>query len=148
MQSLESLLWVKVLHIVMVIAWMVGIFYLPRIFVHMVEGQAAGEDVRRLKIMAQKLFTFMTIMAVFAVGSGFVLWLHFSVGKGAGWMHGKLGVVCLMAVYHVVCGSMLRKVKNDKLNWSNVALRWFNELPLALLVGILYFVIVARYTGT
>ena len=147
MQSLEALLWVKVLHIVMVIAWMVGIFYLPRIFVHTVEGQAAGEDVRRLTIMAQKLYTFMTIMAVFAVGSGFMLLIHYGL-QGAGWMHGKLGVVCLMAVYHVVCGSMLKKIKNDKLNWSNVALRWFNEIPLVLLVGILYFVIVARYTGT
>ena len=136
-----AMLWVKVLHIVMVIAWMVGIF------VHTVEGRAAGEDVRRLAIMAQKLYTFMSIMAVFAVGSGFMLLIHYGL-QGAGWMHGKLGVVCLMAVYHVVCGSMLKKIKNDKLNWSNVALRWFNELPLFMLVGILYFVVVARYTGT
>ena len=135
------MLWVKVLHIVMVIAWMVGIFYLPRIFVHLVEGKAAGEDVRRLVIMAKKLFGFMTIMAVVAVGSGLVLLRHYNIGRGVGWMHGKLGVVCLMAVYHVVCGMVLKKIKNDTMNWSSVALRWFNELPLFMLVGILYFVV-------
>jgi len=124
----------------MVIAWMVGIFYLPRIFVHFVEGKAAGEDVRRLVIMAKKLFAFMTIMAVFAVGSGIALWVIYAARIGY-WMHAKVGVVALMAIYHIFCGSVLKKIESDSLIWSSKALRWFNELPLVLLVGILYFVV-------
>jgi protoporphyrinogen IX oxidase len=131
------MLWVKLIHIVMIIAWMVGIFYLPRIFVHYAEGRANNEGVERVKIMGQKLFSFTTIMAVFAIISGSTLWLHYKIGFGSHWVMAKLGFV----VYHALCGVMLKRMKNDTLNWSSKALRWFNELPLFLLVAILYFVI-------
>ena len=83
--------YVKVLHLLAIISWMAGIFYLPRIFVHYVEGQRAGEDVRRLKVMARKLYHFTSMMAVFALASGLWLWLGF--GFGGGWLHVKLAMV-------------------------------------------------------
>ena len=65
------MLWVKTIHILFVMSWMAGIVYLPRIFVHFVEGQAAGEQVDRLAIMARKLYGFTTVMMVLAIVSGF-----------------------------------------------------------------------------
>ena len=92
------MLWVKTFHILFVMSWMAGIFYLPRIFVHFVEGQAAGEQVDRLAIMARKLYGFMTVMMVLALVSGVVLWLVY--GFAGGWLHVKLVFVCYLMVYH------------------------------------------------
>ena len=69
------MLWLKAAHILFVMSWMAGIFYLPRIFVHFVEGKEAGQDVTRLAIMAKKLYGFMTIMMMIAIGTGIWLWL-------------------------------------------------------------------------
>jgi hypothetical protein len=79
------MLYVKALHLLAIISWMAGVFYLPRIFVHYVEGQRAGEDVRRLAVMARKLYHFTSIMAVFSLGSG--LWLWLTYGFAGGWIH-------------------------------------------------------------
>ena len=86
--------YVKALHLLFIISWMAGIFYLPRIFVHYVEGQGAGEDVRRLKVMARKLYHFTSILAVFALASG--IWLMMGFGFGGGWLHAKLAMVVLL----------------------------------------------------
>ena len=83
------MLWVKVFHIMMVIAWMAGLFYLPRILVHYAEGLRLGEDVRRLELMATKLFRFMTLVAVQAVAAGLWFWLAVG-GSGAGAMVASL----------------------------------------------------------
>ena len=74
------MLWYKMLHILAMTSWMAGIFYLPRIFVHYVEGRAAGQDVSRLAIMAGKLYGFMTIMALFTLALGLWLWLGYGWG--------------------------------------------------------------------
>ena len=92
------MLWIKVAHVLFVIAWMAGLFYLPRIFVHHQEGSNAGEDVRRLVTMAQKLFRFSSVMMVLAIVPGTVLWLGY--GFNGGWMHAKLGFVGLLLAYH------------------------------------------------
>ena len=73
------MLYLKGFHLLAIISWMAGIFYLPRIFVHYVEGLKAGEDVRRLKVMARKLYHFTSIMAVFSLGTGTGLWLTLSL---------------------------------------------------------------------
>ncbi len=92
------MLWLKTFHILFVMSWMAGIFYLPRIFVHFVEGQQAGQQVDRLAIMARKLYGFMTIMMVLAVGSGLWLWLGY--GFAGGWLYVKLLFVTFMLGYH------------------------------------------------
>jgi putative membrane protein len=119
------------------------VFYLPRIFVHYVEGQRAGEDVRRLAVMASKLYHFTSMMAVFALGSGVWLWLGY--GFAGGWLHAKLGVVVLLIAYHVSMRVLLKRLQRGGTLPSSTALRWYNELPLLILVAILYLVVVKPF---
>lgn len=134
------MLWIKVFHILMVIAWMAGLFYLPRIFVHYVEGLKLGEDVQRLGIMATKLFRFMTIMALQAIVAGLWLWLGY--GISGDWLYGKLLFVMALVIYHLVCWFYLQRLLDNRLDMSGLYLRFFNEAPLLMLIPILVFVIV------
>lgn len=138
------MLWVKMLHILFVMSWMAGIFYLPRIFVHYAEGQAAGEDVRRLVIMARKLFNFMTIVMIPAVATGLWLWLDW--GIRGGWLHAKLTLVALLLAYHYWTLTQVRRMEQaGQLSHDGVFYRWMNEIPLLLLVGILIMVVVKPF---
>lgn len=138
-----SFLWIKLLHILAMTSWMAGIFYLPRIFVHYVEGREAGQDVARLEIMARKLFGFMTIMAVFTLGFGLWLWLGF--GFRGGWLHAKLLFVAFLIGYHLWCFSYLKKLQRGVLDRSGRYFRLFNELPLLIFIPILYFVLMKPF---
>lgn len=137
------MLYVKALHLLAVMSWMAGIFYLPRIYVHYVEGQAAGEDVRRLAIMARKLYHFASMMGVFALASGLWLWLGF--GFAGGWLHVKLALVLLLVGYHISMRVLLKRLQRGAPLPSATALRWYNELPLVLLVAILWMVVVKPF---
>ncbi len=140
------MLWVKMLHILFVMSWMAGIFYLPRIFVHFVEGQQAGEDVRRLVIMAEKLYRFMTIMMVIALATGLWLWLWLGYGFSGGWLHVKLTLVVLLLAYHFWAGARVRQMKTTAhLDHTGVFYRWMNEIPLLLLIGILIMVVIKPF---
>ncbi len=106
---------------------MAGIFYLPRIFVHYVEGRAAGEDVRRLQVMARKLYHFTSMMAVFALASG--IWLWQGYGFRGGWLHAKLAMVVLLIAYHISMRVYMKRMQVDGRLPSSKTLRWYNELP-------------------
>ncbi len=138
-----AILWIKTFHILFVMSWMAGIFYLPRIFVHFVEGQAAGQQVDRLAIMARKLYGFMTIMMVIAIGTGLWLWLGY--GFRGGWLHVKLLFVGLMLVYHFWCWKRMKEMQNGHLDHGGVFYRWMNELPLILTIVILIMVVVKPF---
>ena len=137
------MLWLKTFHILFVMSWMAGIFYLPRIFVHFVEGKQAGEQVDRLAIMARKLYGFMTIMMMLAIGTG--LWLWLAYGFSGGWLHVKLTFVGLMLVYHFWTKARMKEMQKGKLNHSGVFYRWMNELPLILTIVILIMVVVKPF---
>ncbi|GGB98271.1 membrane protein [Marinobacterium zhoushanense] len=137
------MLWVKMLHILAMTSWMAGIFYLPRIFVHYVEGRAAGQDVTRLEIMARKLYGFMTIMALFTLGFGLWLWLGY--GFSGGWLHAKLLFVLLLIGYHLWCRAYLQQMQRGELRQSGRYFRLYNELPLLIFVPILIFVVVKPF---
>jgi putative membrane protein len=137
------MLYMKVFHLLAIISWMAGVFYLPRIFVHFVEGRQAGEDVRRLKVMARKLYHFTSMMAVFALASGLMLWLYF--GVSGGWLHAKLGMVVLLIAYHISMRVFMKRMQADGQLPSSTALRWYNELPLLILLPILYFVVLKPF---
>ena len=137
------MLWVKTFHILAMTSWMAGIFYLPRIFVHFVEGQEAGEDVRRLAIMASKLYSFMTIMALFTLGLGLWLWLGY--GFTGGWLHAKLLFVVLLIGFHFWCRAYLQRLKANQLTRSGTYFRLFNELPLLIFVPILILVVLKPF---
>lgn len=137
------MLWFKMLHILAMTSWMAGIFYLPRIFVHYAEGRSAGEDVRRLVVMARKLYGFMTIMAVFTLGFGLWLWLGY--GFSGGWIHAKLALVLLLIGFHLCCRHYVQQLKQDQLTKSGRYFRLFNELPLLIFVPILILVVLKPF---
>jgi putative membrane protein len=135
--------YVKIFHLLAIISWMSGIFYLPRIFVHYVEGQNAGEDVRRLKVMARKLYHFTSMLAVFALASGIWLWAGF--GFGGGWLHAKLAMVVLLIGYHISARVFMKRMLRDAPLPKSVTLRWYNEAPVLILLAILWLVVVKPF---
>ncbi|MCB1121347.1 MAG: CopD family protein [Verrucomicrobiae bacterium] len=134
-------IWLKIIHLVMVMAWMVSIFYLPRILVHIVEGKAEGQSVDRIFIMARKLFKFGNIMSIIALVTG--VWIGISMGyfSGQGWLHAKLLFVILFFGYNHMTFGLVKKAEKGTLTWSSKALRWFNEIPLVALIIVVWLVI-------
>ena len=142
------MLWVKALHIVFVASWFAGLFYLPRIFVNLAMVAPDSHAERdRLLLMARKLLRFSTLLAVPALALGFWLWLVYGIGRGPGndWMHAKLLVVALSLVYHHVCGRLLRQLAQGQSLHSHVWFRWFNELPVLLLLAAVVLVVVKPF---
>lgn len=142
------MLWVKAFHIVFVASWFAGLFYLPRIFVNLAMVAPDSQAERdRLLLMARKLLRFSTLLAVPALALGFWLWLGYGIGRGPGndWMHAKLLVVALSLVYHHVCGRLLRQLDQGQSRHSHVWFRWFNELPVLLLLTAVVLVVVKPF---
>jgi putative membrane protein len=137
------ILWFKALHLIAVIAWLAGIFYLPRIFVHYAEGQARGEDVRRLVIMARRLLGFMTLMAALAVAFGLTLWL--GLHDSGRWLMIKLLFVIGLILYHLLCRRLLGRLLRGQPLPSARTLRWLNEGALLLVVPIIILAVVKPF---
>lgn len=129
----------KTLHIVFVIAWFAGLFYLPRLYVY--HASSVDEiSQERFKVMERKLFWgIMTPAALLALLFGTIMWLH--LGITGTWLHIKLGLVLLLVIYHVWCGKLLFDFKNNRNKHGHVWYRWFNELPVLALIAIVYLVI-------
>ena len=140
------MLWIKSLHIVFVVSWFAGLFYLPRIFVNLAM-ETDPASVKRLLLMARKLFRFMTILAVPALVFGLWLFLGYGIGRGAGqgWMHAKLALVLVLIGYHHGCGVLLRKFERGVNTRSHTFYRWFNELPVLVLLAIVILVVVKPF---
>jgi putative membrane protein len=137
------MLWVKALHLIAVIAWLAGLFYLPRIFVHFAEGTLQGEDVRRLVVMARRLFAFMSIMGALALLLGLWLWLGFH--DGGLWLMIKLLFVLALIAYHIACRVLLGRMLHSRPMPSPAALRLFNEAPLLAVVPIIILAVVKPF---
>ena len=140
------MLWIKSLHLLFVVSWFSGLFYLPRIFVNLADSQDASVTTRLL-MMSRRLYRFTSILMVIALAFGLVLWLYYGIGRGPGngWMHAKLALVVLVIGYHHACGSLLKKFENGRNVRSHVWYRWFNEVPVALLFAIIVLVIVKPF---
>ena len=139
------MLWIKAFHIVFVASWFAGLFYLPRIFVNLAMVPAGSIAEReRLLLMARKLLRFMTMIAVLALGLGVWLWLGWWRGAG-GWLHAKLVVVALIIGYHHACAVLLRKIANGTDRHSHVWYRYFNEIPVLLLIVAVVLVVVKPF---
>lgn len=136
----NAYLWVKTLHIVFITSWFAGLFYLPRIFVNLAD-EKMPEAYFRLLGMAERLFRFMTILAMPAVLLGLTLWLGFGIGAGDIWMHAKLFFVLLVIGYHHACWILLKKFRANLNTKSGIWYRWFNEVPVILLLIIVALVI-------
>ena len=132
-------LWTKTAHLVFVIAWMSCVFYLPRILVNIAEAGDAPEVRARLVLMGRRLVRFGHTIFGFAVVLGLVLWLHYHVAGG--WLHAKLALVALLLVHFIVAGRWLKRAGAGHAVPSPRALRWFNEVPVLLLVGVVFLVL-------
>ena len=136
------MLWIKAFHIVFVASWFAGLFYLPRIFVNLAqETQPAALE--RLLGMARRLYRFTTILSVPAVLLGLWLWLGY--GFNGGWLHAKLALVLVTIGYHHACGSLLRKFEAGQNKRSHKWFRYFNEVPVLLLLAIVILVVVKPF---
>jgi len=138
-------LWFKALHIVLVVSWFAGLFYLPRIFVNLAMVPARGPERDRLILMARKLYRFVTPIGVLAIAFGLWLWLGEGIGQGEGWMHAKLAIVVLLIAYHVACGRILAGFERMTMQRSHVWFRWFNEIPVVLLLCAVVLVVVKPF---
>ncbi|HEX9395743.1 MAG TPA: protoporphyrinogen oxidase HemJ [Burkholderiales bacterium] len=135
------MLWVKSFHLVFMVTWFAGLFYLPRLFVYhaMTEDQAGRE---RFKLMERKLYWgIMTPGGVLTVVFGVWLWLGWFKGVFGGWFHAKLALVALLAAYHLWCGMLLRDFAADRNTKSHAWFRWFNEVPVLVLIATVFLVV-------
>jgi len=132
-------LWTKTAHLVFVIAWMSTVLYLPRILVNIAEAGDAPDVRARPVLMGRRLYRFGHVVFGFAVALRLVLWLHF--GIAGPWLHAKLVLVVLMLGHFIVAGRWLKGASAGRGLPSSTTLRWFNELPVVLLVMIVYLVL-------
>ncbi|HLV35272.1 MAG TPA: CopD family protein, partial [Spirillospora sp.] len=124
------LLWLKAFHLIAIISWFAGIFYLPRLFVyHAMATDQATRD--HLKIMERKLYRFMTPFAVLTVLLGSAMMAMYpAYYLSAHWLHVKLALVALLIGYHLYCGRLVKLFADDANARSHVFYRWLNELPV------------------
>ncbi len=143
-----ALLWIKALHIIFVTSWFAGLFYLPRIFVNLAMVPEGDSPERaRLLLMSRKLYRFMLPLMVGSLVFGLWLWLGYGIGMGPGngWMHAKLLIVVILVGYHHTCGAMLRKFEAGQMHKSHIWFRWFNEVPVLMLLGAVVLVVVKPF---
>jgi putative membrane protein len=137
----DGYLWAKTLHIVLIASWFAGLFYLPRIFVNLAQ-ETNTEVYSRLLGMAQRLYRFMTILMMPAVALGLILWLYYGVGRGSIWMHIKALLVLIIIVYHLQCKRLLKNFLEKNNTKSHIWYRWFNEVPVLLMLVITALVVI------
>ncbi len=140
------MIWVKAFHIIFMVAWFAGIFYLPRLFVN--HAMAEVEEVRaRLLLMETRLYRFITPWMLLTIGFG--LWLMFDYAWAAfsqmWWLHLKLALVVLLIAYHFYCGKIIRDFASNRCQRSHVWFRWFNELPVLVLFAVVILAVVKPF---
>jgi len=132
-------MWLKSLHLIFMVTWFAGLFYLPRLFVyHASSNDQISRD--RFKIMERKLFYgIMTPGAIFTIGFGVAMLVDYawaSFGQDL-WLHIKLALIVALVIYHIMCGKFVSDFKNDNNKHSHVYYRWFNEVPVLMLIAII-----------
>lgn len=141
------MLWVKAFHVVFMVCWFAGLFYLPRLFVYhaMAEDKISQE---RFKIMERKLYYgIMTPSAIITIVLG--LWMLYAYAwqtyQSSLWIHFKLGLVWLLIGFHVYCGYLRKQFLRDKNTHTHVFYRWLNEFPVIILIAIVILTIVKPF---
>ena len=132
------MLLVKAGHIIFMVTWFAGMFYLPRLFVYhaMSDDQISHE---RFKIMERKLYYgIMTPGGILTIVFGLWLWLGY--GISGGWLYTKIAIVIALVFYHIYCGKLLLDFKHNRNRHSHIYYRWFNEAPVIALIAIIILV--------
>lgn len=137
------MLWVKAFHIIFMVTWFAGLFYLPRLFVY----HAQSEDpvgLARFKVMERKLYYgIMTPGGLVTILLGLWLWLGY--GFSGGWLYAKIALVGVLAVYHLWCGALVRAFRDDRNVHDHIWYRWFNEFPVLVLIAAVILVVVKPF---
>jgi putative membrane protein len=134
---------VKSLHIIFMMTWFAGLFYLPRLFVYHASTDDREGNVR-FKVMERKLFYgIMTPGAVLTIASGSWLWIGW--GFNGGWLHAKLLLVAILIVYHIWCAKLLEDFRKDQNRHGHVWYRWFNEFPVLILFAVVFLVVMKPF---
>ncbi|KXW55599.1 protoporphyrinogen oxidase HemJ [Ferrovum sp. PN-J185] len=135
-----SFLTLKSIHVILMVTWFAGLFYLPRLYVYhaMLDNDPKGDE--RFKIMERKLFWgIMTPGGILTIATGLTMvFVYHDIGV---WLHIKLTLVALLIFYHIWCGKLLNDFKYNRNQRSHVWYRWFNEFPVVILIPIVFLVI-------
>ena len=134
------MLWIKAWHLIFMVTWFAGLFYLPRLFVyHASATDSAG--IERFRTMERRLFAIMTLGALLTAAFGIWLFIDNPALLHAGWMRAKLALLVLLVAYHGWCWQLVRAFAEDRNVHPEAWYRWFNEVPSLLLIGIVLLAI-------
>lgn len=141
------MLWLKALHLIFMVTWFAGLFYLPRLYVyHAMSDDQISND--RFKIMERKLFFgIMTPGMILTLVFGIWMLIDYAweMYSSSGWLHAKLMLLVLMIVYHIYCGKWMLDFKHDQNQHSHVFYRWVNEIPVVFLIGVIILAVVKPF---
>jgi putative membrane protein len=138
------MIWIKALHVVAMVTWFAGLFYLPRLFVY--HADTSDEiGTARFKIMERRLFALMTIGASATIVLGVFMLVLAPAYLRMGWLHAKLALVVVLIAYHYSCYQLMLAFRHDRNLRSSKWFRVFNEAPSLLLVGIVILVVVKPF---
>jgi putative membrane protein len=138
------MLWLKAFHIVFVVMWFAGLFYLPRLFVYHAVSRDAP-SLERFCVMESRLFVMMTIGAVLAAIFGLTMIVRAPALLNFGWIHAKLVLVLALIGYHLWCYRLMLDFRSNNNRHSQRWLRWFNEAPTLLLIAIVVLAVVKPF---
>lgn len=138
------MLWLKAFHIVFVVTWFAGLFYLPRLFIYHAEA-TDPVSLERFKVMERRLFMIMTIGATLAAIFGISMLVAAPVLMQLGWIHAKLTLVALLIGYHFWCQRLMVALRDGANRHSSRWLRIFNEVPALLLIAIVILAVVKPF---
>ncbi len=138
------MLWLKAFHVIAMVTWFAGLFYLPRLFVYHAD---AGDwiSVERFRVMERRLLMIMTIGALLTLSLGLAMIVVWPAYLKMGWLHAKLALVILLIAYHLTCHKFVRDFAHDRKTRSARWFRMFNEVPSVLLIGIVILAIVKPF---
>ena len=141
------MLWLKALHLIFMVTWFAGLFYLPRLYVyHAMSDDPISND--RFKIMERKLFFgIMTpgLILTFVFGTWMLISYSWAAYTSSGWLHAKLTLLLLLVIYHFLCAKWLFAFKHDRNIHSHVFYRWMNEIPVLFLFAIIILAVVKPF---
>ncbi|PLX61307.1 CopD family protein [Sedimenticola selenatireducens] len=139
-------MWLKAWHLVFMVTWFAGVFYLPRLFVyHAMTDDEAGNE--RFKVMERKLYYFTTPWMILTLLFGF--WMLYDYAWAAFgkmlWLHIKLLLIGVLVAYHLYCGKLVREFAEDRNSHSHVWYRWFNEVPVVILFAVVLLAVLKPF---
>lgn len=138
-------LWLKAFHLIAMVAWYAGLFYLPRLFVYHAQSTDTLSQ-ERFVVMERRLFRgIMTPAMVVTLVLGIAMLVIHPYWLQAGWMHAKLGLIVLLVIYHHICIVHMKQLAKGTNQRSHVYFRWFNEVPLIPLIGIILLAVIKPF---